>query len=201
MILLHFCTFQDWTTFTNPKFTKHPSLQFFPWQCVQRGPLRCRVVICLKRTVPLEMGYVLFCFSLILLVWMVTFHVFWGSHSAKILIFGVKYLRNPTTRGACPHREGRPKELLSFIAIFYAPGGEVPFVVGSVKHFTPNMDIWSQVDPPERENPPQAISNQDWNKEKTYLIFSGRVLLIQGHGYSWKLLQLWVLLSHKMTFL
>ena len=60
MILLHFCTFQDWTTFTNPKFTKHPSLQFFPWQCVQRGPLRCRVVICLKRTVPLEMGYVLF---------------------------------------------------------------------------------------------------------------------------------------------
>ena len=84
-----------------------------------------------------------------------------GRKVTQKSIFGVKYLRNPTTRGACPHHEGRPKELLSFIAIFYTPGGEVPFVVGSVKHFTPNMDIWSQVDPPKRENPPQAISNQD----------------------------------------
>ena len=33
----------------------------------------------------------------------VNFHAFVGSNSAQILIFAVKYLREPTTRGASPH--------------------------------------------------------------------------------------------------
>ena len=31
------------------------------------------------------------------------FHAFVGSNSAQILIFEVKYLREPTSRGASPH--------------------------------------------------------------------------------------------------
>ena len=63
-----------------------------------------------------------------------------------------------------PHQEGPPQELLSFITIHYTPGGEAPCVVGFVKNFTPNMDIWALVDPQKRENSPQAISNQVWNR-------------------------------------
>ena len=44
--------------------------------------------------------------------------------------FLVKWLRNPTTRGAWPHRS------------------QAPLVVKFLKHFTPNIDIWVLFDPP-----------------------------------------------------
>ena len=49
------------------------------------------------------------------------------SNSAQISIFGMKYLRDPATWGACPHHEGHS---LQYVTLLFEVGA-APLVVGS----------------------------------------------------------------------
>ena len=51
------------------------------------------------------------------------FSGFSGSNSAQISIYGVRFLRDPTSWGASPYHEGRlPLPQGEFITICYTPG-------------------------------------------------------------------------------
>ena len=99
------------------------------------------MIFILKGTVPLKIRHVFFCFSQILLVWNSPgeFTHFLGFNSAKILTFGVKYLRVPAPQGA-----PAPTAWDACLVVGTGTprvGAKVPPVMGSLNHLPPKMHL------------------------------------------------------------